>query len=133
MFKQVDTLKWARSIFKFDSARLDAICQATGLGRKIATKSDLWRRCSDGDEKAFVTMGRYCAHDTCLLEQAHDMIRPWVPNGPNMAVYMDRKHVCPSCGSSHVVRNGTRVLTTRKYRRMNCQECGHWFKGEIVK
>lgn len=75
----VDTLKATRRIFKMDSNRLDALGQATAIGRKIPnTGKDLWRACYHGDRKAFKVMARYCRQDTALLAKYHARIEPWL-------------------------------------------------------
>jgi hypothetical protein len=125
-FKVADTLTWARSIGKFDSNRLNALGEATGLGQKIPTKNDLWRRCYHGDKAAFQEMREYCAQDVALLAAWYNRIAPWTTNHPNLSVIAD-KPCCPVCQSVRVQRRGFNLAKARKRPRFQCQPCGHWF------
>lgn len=128
-FKTFDTLKAARRSFKFDSNKLDNIGRYLSCGRKIQTGgAELWRRCSDGDLKAWARMTRYCAQDVRLLYRVCQELRPWA-SYPDVRLYANREG-CPKCLSSHVFRMGVRISQTRKYPRFQCQQCGTWFAGK---
>jgi hypothetical protein len=131
-FKVGDTLKWARSIGRFDSNRLNALGEATGIGQKIPTKSDLWRRCYHGDRLAFKEMARYCAQDVVLCKAWYDRIRPWTTNHPNLAAISERS-CCPVCQSHKIQQRGYNVAKVRKTPRLHCTSCGHWFSGSPIK
>jgi hypothetical protein len=74
-FKQEDTLTIARSIFRFNSNRLDYIGQYLGLGKKINTSYDLWKDIVlKNDKKAMESMTKYCEQDVILLEKIYDKL-----------------------------------------------------------
>lgn len=134
-YKTIDTLKIARSAFKFDSNKLDNICRYLGEGRKIPnTGAALWRGCVDGDLKSWATMRRYGKQDTAILARAYDRVKPWAKSHPNMNLYkaFQDKPGCPTCTSTKTQRRGTAVKLTAKYYRFHCQDCGAWFSGMKV-
>jgi hypothetical protein len=131
-FKTIDTLKVARSAFKFDSAKLDNIGRYLGEGRKIPnTGAALWRGCVDGDPKSWRTMRCYGKQDTALLEQVYHRLKSWAKNHPDMRLYSGSDG-CPTCGSSNVQRRGKAVKLSTVRHRFHCQDCGAWFSGKPV-
>jgi hypothetical protein len=78
--KTIDTLKIARKFFKFDSNKLDDLCAAIGVGRKIRTGGfDLWKRCIAGDRSAWSEFRAYNMHDVDpLLEGLFLREREWI-------------------------------------------------------
>lgn len=141
-YKTVDTLKAARKHFKFDSNKLNDLCKTLGVGGKVPhTGFALWKACMAGDVAAWEVMKEYNAHDVTLLEEIYLRLRPWITH-PDVNLYRpvverdvhtDHTHSCPNCGSSHIQRRGIAVARTRRYRRLNCQDCGSWFTGDVEK
>ena len=131
-FRVIDTLKIARSAFKFDSNKLDNIGRYLREGRKIPnTGAALWRGCVDGDAKSWATMARYCRQDVALLERVYHRLKSWAPNHPDLRVYDDKDATCcPTCASPNTQRRGTAVKLKYKYQRLQCLDCGSWFSGE---
>lgn len=134
-YKTVDTLKIARKHFKFDSNKLNDLGGYLGVGNKLPHIGfAIWRGCMSGDLHSWEVMKQYNAQDVVLLENIYLKLRPWA-NHPDVSMYGDPtdKPTCPNCGGHHVQRRGTAVARTRKYQRMNCQSCGSWFQGELLK
>lgn len=135
-FKSIDTLKIARSKFRFDSNRLNALGGYLKLGRKLPhTGFHLWQKCMSGDLKAWALMKRYCARDVDLLYKVYHKLRPWATNLPSLNALTDKEphEACPNCGSHKVQRRGEQVARTLKKIRYHCQGCGSWFTGATVK
>ena len=133
-YKVIDTLKIARRQFMQNSNRLGELGEFLGLGSKLATTGwDTWRRCIEGDPKAWAALKRYNKRDVSLLEQVFERLRPWNPNPPDLRAYSGDKLSCPVCQSGNIQRRGVNVAKTRKTQRMHCQSCSHWFSGETVK
>lgn len=131
-FKTIDTLKIARRTFKFDSNKLDNLGRYLGCGRKLPhTGANLWRRCAEGDPKAWASMRRYNAQDVRLLERVYERLKPWAKL-PDLRIYTDA-HGCPVCLSPKTQRRGISVARSRRYQRFQCQDCGHWFSGALIK
>lgn len=133
-YKTIDTLKVARRVFKFDSNKLNNICRYAGIGEKLPhTGAKLWQDCCNGDPKAWRTMRRYNARDVSpMLEGAYDLVKPWMPNHPDLNLYTGGKG-CPACQSPHVTKQGLKVSKTRRVQQLKCQACGHWFSGGVVR
>jgi hypothetical protein len=131
-YKTIDTLKIARRVFKFDSAKLDNIGRYLEEGRKIPnTGATLWRGCVDGNPKSWATMRSYGKQDTALLEKVYHRLKSWAPNHPDMRLYSDSLG-CPACESQNVQRRGVLVKTATRRQRFHCQDCGSWFAGRAA-
>lgn len=137
-YKSIDTLKIARSKFRFDSNRLDSLGGYLRLGRKkVHTGFALWKKCMDGDLPSWATMKSYCARDVKLLYDVFHRLRPWATNLPNLNLYKDGneegKCSCPTCQSENVQKRGVLILRALKRVRYHCQNCGAWFSGDLIK
>lgn len=128
--KTVDTLKVARKHFKFTSNKLDDLGNILGVGRKVAhTGKHLWLSCMRGDRKAWKIMAKYNKQDVVLLEKVYLKLRPYMATHPNNVSFGQ----CPVCQSFQVQKRGSYWSLKRKYQRYQCQSCGHWYKGELIK
>lgn len=131
--KTIDTLKLAKKHFKFDSNRLNSLGQFLGVGQKAPTGGfELWKGCMSGDPESWVKMKKYNTQDVVLLERVYEQLRPWATALPDLSGHLGN-HACPSCSGNRLQRRGTTISRTRKYQRFQCQDCGHWSKGEIIK
>lgn len=129
-YKQIDLLRTARSQFKFASNKLDYVAQFLGVGAKTTHRGhQLWIDCMALDYDAWVEMAEYNINDVALLEAVYNVLRPWVKNHPNIALYQEDREVCPKCGGKHYQKRGTTVTITSIYQRYRCKECGTWFRS----
>lgn len=133
-YKTIDTLKIARSKFKFLSNRLDDLGNVLGVGRKLAhTGKHLWFACMNGDKKAWKLMRKYNAQDVVLLERVYLKIRAWHTTHPNVN-FVDRKlGACPKCGSTNIHRNGYHYSAHGEAQRYKCKDCAGWSLGPYEK
>jgi hypothetical protein len=134
-YKTVDTLKLARKLFRYESNKLDDLCRILGIGTKLKhTGFDLWKRCMDGDSRAWALMKKYNGHDVYpLLEGLYDRIKPFAPNHPRLTHYT-RANACPTCQSPNIQSRGFIVTATGKRQRIHCQDCGAWSTtGPLIK
>jgi len=123
----VDTLKLSRAKFELNSHRLDYIAKfLLGYG-KIDTSFGLWKGVLDGCEKSMAHMVRYCKRDVKILQEVYEYIVKYTKVKTHVGVLEGQDGwTCPSCGSSHVIRDGKRIGATGVSRqRMQCQDCGH--------
>lgn len=125
---QIDTVKIAKSKFKFSSNKLDYLGEYLGLGRKIPTDNNLWLRCEAGERKAIREMVSYNKQDVELLEAVYEVLKPFVPARLNLNHFSEER-VCPTCGSPTLQRRGTARTLTRVYQRYQCTNCGSWSKS----
>jgi len=132
-YKTIDTLKWARRHFKFDSNKLDDLGEYLSLGRKLETGGfKLWKECMRGDIPAYNKMARYNKRDVDLLYKVYEKIKCWSNNHPNINVFSG-KNACPVCGSTQLQRRGFSISKTGKTQRLCCQKCGSWCSEKTIK
>lgn len=128
--KTVDTLKVARSKFKFLSNKLDDLGNFLSVGRKTPhTGKHLWFGCMKGDVDSWKQMKKYNEQDVRLLERVYIKLLPWMTNHPNRNVYRDTNG-CPKCGSNKVNKRGFAYTTTGRKQRFWCTNCGGWSVGK---
>lgn len=123
----IDTLIIARSM-KFESNKLDSLCNYLDIGRKIETTGiGLWMRCMNGDKKSLADMLKYNKQDVSLLEELYLELRPFDRTGPNYGqYYSDDKMHCPACGSTDLESTNNRVYTNvSQFQEYVCNDCGH--------
>lgn len=131
-FQTVDTLKIARSVFKFKSNKLDDLGRDLGIGRKMAhTGFHLWLGCMKGDPESWRIMKRYNRRDVLLLEELYYKFLPWSKNHPNVNKGGETR--CVRCGSNKIKRDGERFTNLRKKGLIHCLACGGWFEGPSEK
>lgn len=129
IYKTVDTLAWARRLFYFNSNRLDYIGRFLGLGAKLHTGFDLWKKVMDGDTTALSYMVKYCKQDVRLLEQVYQRLSTVAPAKTHAGVlFGGDTWQCPRCASEAVHKNKTRVTAGGTIRhQMACNKCGGSF------
>lgn len=127
-YHQVDLLKTVRKQFRFESNKLDNICQRLGLGGKVKHKGmSLWFGCMEGNKTDWNTMERYNKRDVKILRKLYKYLLPWIHNHPNTALYIDnpKRPTCTTCGSQNVVKKGTQYNSkAASYDRYKCNTCG---------
>jgi predicted RNA-binding Zn-ribbon protein involved in translation (DUF1610 family) len=129
--KQVDLLKVCRNRFRFPSNRLDYVANALGFGKKHKTTHELWIQCMARDPRAWAQMEKYNKQDVKLLEKVYERIKPWIKQHPNHSLYGTDSMCCPNCGSKRIQRRGYAFTQAAKYARLQCQDCGNWFRTGI--
>ena len=126
----IDTLKLARTTFRFASNRLDYLAKLLGFGGKHHTSFDLWRRCYQGHGPSLKKLVDYNRHDVVLLEQVFEALRPHVKNLPRLVdVGEYRQEACPSCGSDERKKDGYHRTKVNTFQRYRCLACGRRYRG----
>lgn len=128
-YTTIDTLKFARSKFRFNSNRLDYIGKFLGLGQKLHTGFDLWKnivlhKC----ESSMGKMVKYCKQDVLLLQQIHEKMNAYLPAKTHYGVINGKENcTCPECGGHHLQKRGISVSAGgNKKTRLQCTDCGKW-------
>lgn len=125
-YKVIDTLSVLRSVAGFSSNALGYINKLLNLSLKGKTDSGLWKDCYYGDKDALRKMVDYNINDTAILEELYVILRPWMKNHPNLALYQDsNSHICPNCGSDKIILQGSYYTPTGEYTAFRCQSCGN--------
>ncbi len=129
-YKTIDTCKWARRHFYFCSNKLDYLARFLGIGAKIRTEYDLWRKVVlHKDARALSYMVEYCKVDVELLEKVWARLQQAVPHQTHAGVMNGaEKWTCPKNGSENVSVSKTKVtaLGTKQFQ-MNCRDCGCYY------
>lgn len=135
-YEKLDLYRTVKKVFRFQSNKLDWVCQRLGLGAKTQHKGmDLWTGCQNGNVEDQEIMRTYNIQDVFLLEVLYRRLRPWITSHPNVALHdhidTDEEPTvrCPKCGSTNVHHRGYRFTQTMKYRRLHCQDCGSWSRS----
>jgi DNA polymerase III epsilon subunit-like protein len=128
-YSTIDTLKIARSKFRFNSNRLDYIATFLGIGHKVETHFSLWKQILlSNDEYAKKEMIHYCKEDVRLLEKVYLRLQGHTESKVHYGVLSGSgKHSCTSCGSKNVKIAKTRLTATgRKNVQYQCKDCGRY-------
>jgi len=120
----IDTKLVAKRYFKFDSNKLDDLGDYLGIGRKLETEKNLWKKCLDGDLKAWNLMKKYNIQDVILLEKVYLRLLPYIKNHPNYAMYLGERIACPNCGSFKLTKDGIRPKALSIVQKWVCKDCG---------
>lgn len=123
----IDPFKVVKKQFLFASNKLDHILSAVGLEGKVKHQGAiLWRRCLEGDPKAWNLMRRYNKRDVVGLEELYEKLLPWIPNHPNMGLINGQPDGCTNCGGTNLIRQGYAYTKLSRYQRYQCIDCGKW-------
>lgn len=124
-FKSVDTLTAARRHFAFTSNKMDSIATRLGLDNKMSHEGfELWKKCLQGQKKAWSTMLKYNQQDIKVLEDVYLKVRPWMVGHPSLSVYTPEKETCPTCGGNHVAKADKNYFTdSLEYQMYQCGDC----------
>jgi uncharacterized protein YprB with RNaseH-like and TPR domain len=126
-YKTIDTLKVARSAFRFNSNKLNYIADFLGLGQKIKTEFGLWKDIVlHKDKNAMDKMIKYCKKDVILLEQVFKLLNNHIPPKTHYGVkFGGDRGSCPECGSDDLIVSN-RPITATGVRKIQyrCKTCG---------
>lgn len=126
----IDTKKLAKKYFKFNTNKLDDLCEKLGIGRKIHTGGfDLWLGCMRGDKSSFLKMEEYNRQDVKILEKLYLKLRPWIERQPGLSIALNHQD-CPCCGGRSLVKNGLSVRSGLIRQRFLCKSCGGQTSGK---
>lgn len=125
-YPQIDTWRVAKNELRLHNNRLATIQEFLGLeNSKNAIKGDQWIRALAGHKPSMAYVVEHCRRDVLVLEEVYQLLRPLVTDHPNKGL-IDGDHGCSNCGGKKLQRRGFHVTRTRKYRRLQCQDCGAW-------
>ena len=127
-YQTIDTLKVARSKFRFQSNRLNYIAEFLGLGGKIKTEFNLWKDILlNKDKVAMEKMIKYCKKDVSLLEEVYKLLNSHIaPKTHYGVVFGEDRGSCPECGagSEDLIKNNTVVTASGLTRiQYKCKVC----------
>jgi DNA polymerase elongation subunit (family B)/predicted RNA-binding Zn-ribbon protein involved in translation (DUF1610 family) len=126
-YDQIDLKNVAKKHFRFPSNKLNWVGQYLGVGEKVLHEGFLlWKKCLEGDPKAWSTMKKYNIQDTKLLRDVYYFLLPWITNHPNRGLWMKpgTDPICPNCGSTDLRFKGYKRTRVLQYKQYNCRSCG---------
>lgn len=110
--------------------RLNTIAElTTGEQKQKHDGWEMWEKVRDRDPKAMRDMERYCKRDVDVLEGVFKKLMPIITQIPNFNYFKRRdisgdKDMCPRCGSTRQIKNGTRITRSGPQQRFRCNDCG---------
>lgn len=130
-YTTIDTLKVARSKFKFQSNRLNYIAEFLGLGGKIKTEYNLWKDILlKNDKIAMEKMIKYCKKDVTLLEQVFKALRGHMtPKTHYGVIFGEERGSCPECGAGAkdlILNNKVTTATGLTRIQYKCKVCNKY-------
>jgi uncharacterized protein YprB with RNaseH-like and TPR domain len=128
-YQVVDTLKIARSAFKFTSNKLDDLAVRLGAPRKL--KHDgiaMWLGCMKDDKASWNLMRKYNKQDITALVGVYKKLAVWAKRHPNVARTRSLLE-CTTCGSLNLKRRGYSMTRTGVFQRYVCADCGKWHRA----
>lgn len=135
-YKQIDLYQQTKK-FRLLSHKLQHVStHLLGLEGKVQHSGfSLWKRCMEGDEKAWALMRRYNKQDVDLLWEAFEPLLPWLKL-PNANLFTDPdRPVCVNCGRDSLQSRGVERTALSTYRRYWCNPnvggCGAWSRGNV--
>ncbi|HET6925071.1 MAG TPA: ribonuclease H-like domain-containing protein [Candidatus Saccharimonadales bacterium] len=125
--ENIDTLRMAKRVGRYDSYKLDDLGEMFGLGRKLHTDADLWWDCMQGVEKQMKRMVTYNKRDVALTEKLYKFLMQYDPTAGghrNRANIAERPGACPYCGVSGFMQSaGWKYTSISRYRQFMCGNC----------
>jgi uncharacterized protein YprB with RNaseH-like and TPR domain len=124
----VDLWKTARYCFKTGGGnRLAKWQDFLGLpDEKTPVRPSVWIKARYGHGPSLQYIYDHCRADVLVLEGVFEQLKPWVKDVPNMGLFTEDRVGCINCGSFNLHKRGWHVSITRKYQRLQCQDCGKW-------
>lgn len=131
-WRELDLMVAVKRQFAFSSNKLDAVAKELGVGEKVKHEGfGLWLKVMEGDPAARRKFRAYQRGDVDLLCDLHEVLLPWIPNYPNVAIHDDRPDGCPQCGGLALEKRGFDHTNAGRYQRYKClnRACGKWSRG----
>ena len=130
--KTIDTLKWAKKYFNFNSNKLDYIAKLLKVGAKMETGGlDLWKDIVfRKDQEALDKMVAYCKMDVEVLEAVFEKLNSYAIVNHNYAIqYGGEKYECPECAGINIKYN-KKVVTAAGtvHHWILCKDCKKHYK-----
>jgi uncharacterized protein YprB with RNaseH-like and TPR domain len=125
-YNTIDTLKHARSSFKFNSNKLDYIANFLGVGGKTETGFDLWKNIVlHKDSESLNKMVEYCKNDVIILEKVYSHMVNYIPHKTHYGIINGQsKYSCPECSSLNLSLSKKRYSASGALKiQLQCNNC----------
>lgn len=132
-YAEIDLLDTVRKRFSFPNNRLETVARELGVGSKLPTKFELWKKVLEGDDAAMERMARYNVRDVRVQEKVYHKLLPWIASHPNAGLHSeDERPLCTRCGSHKIQYRGYYRTKAQAYRRFRCAKCGGWSRERFT-
>ena len=133
-YKQIDTKLEAKKLGGFTRNHLKHLASQLQTTEQKGDPGgfETWQGCLAGDKKSWMHMKKYNKKDVTTLEELYLKLLPWMTQHPNMNLLENKIDACPKCGSYHIQSRGYQKSNVATYRRLQCCECGGWFREMIA-
>jgi len=129
--KDIDTLKIVKTVFGFDSNKLEHITAMFCVKYKKSKHKkypgfSLWAACMQKDMEAFKEMEEYNKMDVLSLEELYvDHLMPW-DESINFAAWSDEYKFRCNCGNDElaIIKGDFHVTKKSKFQKYKCTNCG---------
>jgi len=127
-----DTLKKARTHFRFNSNRLDYLGKLFFDEGKSPVGFDDWVQITlHNDKDAMDKMVEYCKKDVILLEDVFHKLQPYVNHNTHAGAHTGYgRFSCPSCGSEETILRKTRYSASgipKHQLQCKAKKCRRYF------
>lgn len=124
----IDTLKFARQKFRFNSNKLDYIGKFLGLGGKIQTGFGLWKDiCLNKCSRSLDKMVKYCKQDVLVLEKIFSKMNSHIPAKVHYGMLKGKLKIsCPECGGETTICKTRISAAGTKRQSRQCKQCGKY-------
>lgn len=135
-YKMIDTFIMAKKHFGFTSNKLEYLSDKLNKKNKKLVKKrkyagfELWSECLKGNRTAWNEMKQYNKLDVLALEEVYSKIYPW-DNSINFNMYKETEELECACGCKSFYRDGFHFLSSGKYQRYKCKNCGAVSRSKI--
>ena len=128
-YRVICTLKNSKGNFSLPSNSLGYVVKYFNLEHHKLKHDgiELWKRCMDGEVKAFEEMLVYNRGDIPTLRNLYLTTRAHIEKHPNLSIYFnDDKQRCPVCGGENLVDLTGKFAYTNlsKFDSVRCNDCG---------
>jgi hypothetical protein len=132
-YRIVDTLL-IKKCTRFTRNSLKFLCKELGLRPKIDNEGfGLWVRCEHGEKKALDEMLEYNEGDVLALEDLYVRLRPWLPNHPNLGLFVEGKDgCCGRCLSKNLEYAGQYSTNVNLFKSFRCLDCGSIVRSRVT-
>lgn len=131
--KSLDTLRKSRSMFNFQSNKLEYITKAVNVSNKMESGGlKLWDDIIlRNDPIAMKQMVAYCNQDVVALEEFYLKMFPYTKPETHVGIHNDKeKYSCPQCGEEHKIEKIKSIVSSsgNKQHLFGCKKCTSTYK-----
>lgn len=138
-YQYVDLMKVVKNKFYLPSYKLEYVLRWLKKDGKIQHSGfKMWNDIHSNDPavalRARKLFEKYNIGDIVKTEQVYDELKGWVPNHPNMQLFIERgtEASCPLCSSENVKKDGTAPRgNLSRVQKYECKDCGKYFSGKL--